>query len=268
LQKFLTGAITFSQGTDDYLDDDIAGKGLNSPHGEPDEEGEPFSALEHAWDEGFGYFGAARSYDMMSDSDIGEFGYQDMDGDNQIDLSAEACFAASVNAAKRDLGAAETAPTDYTADAFQGFWAGRELIANVTGELSADELSALQTHRDQAITAWEAAVAATVVHYINDVLKDMNDFGTDDYNFGDHAKHWSECKGFALWFQFNPRSPVSDSAFVALHEAIGMAPVLQSADESDIENYRAALLSARDILREAFSFDADNMGDDHGENGW
>ena len=57
------------------------------------------------------------------------------------------------------------------------------------------------------------SVAATAVHYINDVLADMADFDTtnnvfaDTDNFKDLAKHWGEMKGFALGLQFSPWSP-------------------------------------------------------------
>jgi len=268
LQKFLTGAVTFSQGTDDYLDDDIEGKGLNADHTGPDDEGDPYSALEHGWDEGFGYFGASRYYSSLDDLTIQDVGYADSDGDGSIDLKSEFCFAASVNAAKRDAGASEEAPTDFTAMAWEGFHAGRSLIAENPGGLDEHAMAALQGHRDQAVSAWEMAAAATVVHYINDVLQDMSGFGSDDYSFEDHAKHWSEMKGFALWMQFNPRSLLSDVDFAALHTAIGTAPVLPSAAEADILAYRAALIDARAILAESYSFDAANIGDESGENGW
>ena len=65
-------------------------------------------------------------------------------------------------------------------------------------------MNELKAHRDAALSAWEKAIAATVVHYINDVIGDME---AEDYSFYDHAKHWSEMKGFALSFQFNRRSP-------------------------------------------------------------
>ena len=59
-QKFLLGAITFSQGADDYLDDDVDGKGLKASN--IPEDGKVYSGLAHAWDEGFGYYGAARNF--------------------------------------------------------------------------------------------------------------------------------------------------------------------------------------------------------------
>jgi len=45
LQKFLIGAIAFSQGTDDYLDDDLDGKGLLSDNTAPESEGAAYTAL-------------------------------------------------------------------------------------------------------------------------------------------------------------------------------------------------------------------------------
>ncbi len=274
VQKFLTGAVAFSQGTDDYLDDATDGKGLLSENIQDGDE--PFTLLEHAWDEAFGYFGAARDYDAYSDDEIAAAdgrddwqGYHDSNDDGEIDLKSEFNFGHSVNAAKRDRGSAETAPTDFTRDAFEAFVAGRQIISDAEGELSDAELDELREQRDAAVEAWEKSISATVVHYINDTLKDMATFGTDDYDFLAHAKHWGELKGFALVLQFNPRSPLNeDDLFSQLHEHLGTAPVLESADEDDIEAYKRALLDARELLGKAYDFDDDNLGDEDGENGW
>ncbi|GAA3962888.1 hypothetical protein [Allohahella marinimesophila] len=54
------------------------------------------SGREHQYDEGFGYFGAARDYRAYSDEEIGGkpgredwVGYHDTNGDNAIDLNAD-----------------------------------------------------------------------------------------------------------------------------------------------------------------------------------
>ena len=267
LQKFLHGAVAYSQGTDDYLDDATEGAGLLSDHTAAAEEGGAYTTLEHAWDEGWGYFGAARDYAGYTDDLLNGVGYQDtVVADGAIDLTSEVSWGHSTNAGKRDLGA--VVPTDFTADAWSGFWNGRALLASSQGALTAEQLTELQGYRDQAVGAWENAIAATVVHYINDTLKDMSAFDTKDYAFADHAKHWSELKGFALSLQFNPRSKVSDEDFVTLHGLIGTAPVLSSASSTQIEDYRQALLDARELLGQAYGFDAKNLGDDNGENGW
>jgi len=271
IQKLLLGAITYSHGADDYLDGDTPDKGLRSDNTMA-EDGENFTALEHAWDEGFGYFGAAVDYLDYTDDEIAgkggradyEHGYHDRDGSGSIDLTSEHNFGHSVNAAKRDRGSADAAKTDYTDKAMRAFLAGRALISHAGGALSAEQVTELARHRDTAVDAWERAIAATTLHYINDLIGDMAKYGTADYSFADYAKHWSELKGFALSLQFNPRAHLTRAQQVALHEAIGTAP----AAPADGAAYKTKLLEARRILADGYSFDAANVGDDNGEGGW
>jgi len=265
IQKFSRMAIAYSQAVDDYLDDDIEGKGLLQTHSTV-VDGKNYSALEHSWDEGFGYFGASTAYGTWSDADI-KTGYNDTNEDGLIDLKTEVCWGHSINAAKRDLGSAEGyAPTDFTSEAWSGFASGRQLLSDTEDELTADQLTELKAYRDQAVMAWEKAVASTVVHYINDVLQDMGHIGSAEYNFANHAKHWSEMKGFALGLQFNRNSPLSDTDFGTLHALFGKAPILQGS--SELSSYQQSLLDARDLLGASYGFDSANMGDPNGENGW
>ncbi len=269
-QKFLLGAVNFSQGTDDYLDDDIDGKGLLSDNTESDD-GAPYTALEHQWDEGFGYFGAARNYGDYTDEEIAgkggrdgwSSGYHDTDGDGALDLNSEYNFGHSQNAAKRDLGSSENAPTDFTKQAFEGFRRGRAIINNANGPLTEDQLAELKSARNDAVEAWEKAIAATVVHYINDTLQMMA--AGEEYDFVEHAKVWSELKGFALSFQFNPRSPMLGD-FAELHDLIGDKPALPGDDNFDA--YGDDLRTARDLLGSAYGFAPENLGDAQGLGGW
>ncbi|NCG20738.1 MAG: DUF4856 domain-containing protein [Rhodobacterales bacterium] len=267
MDKFLRGAVAFSQGADDYLDNDEPGKGLLADHSVA-EEGKNYTALEHGWDEGFGYFGAARDYPAWTDDDIADLGYRDVNQDGAIDLSSEMNWGHSVNAAKRDRGSAQSAPNDFTAQAWEGFVNGRALLANTSGPLTDDEMAELVVHRDQARLAWENAIAATLVHYINDVLQDMEAMDTDEYSFADHSKHWSELKGFALVPQFNPASPLNDADFATLHDLLDTQPVLEAGTESERAEYMDDLLQARALIGGAYSFHSDNLGDDRGLNGW
>ena len=251
IQKFLLMAVHFSQGTDDYLDEGIEGANAQA-------EGQPYTGLEHAWDEAFGYFGAARDYDRYADEEIAGAGgrddwqgVHDSDGDGSIDLTAEVNFGASINAGKRDVGAASD--LDLTGDAFDAFVAGRAILAAASDELTSEERAALEGHRDQAALAWERAIGATVIHYINEVLADMDaKEAGEGYLFVDHAKHFSELKGFALGLQFNPRSPVDEATFESFHDLVGDRPVLAL---DSFEAYRAKLLDARALLADAYAFD-------------
>ncbi|HHO54402.1 MAG TPA: DUF4856 domain-containing protein [Deltaproteobacteria bacterium] len=262
LEELLRVAVAFSQGADDYLDDDEPGKGLLSDHTAADGDGN-YTVLEHAWDEGFGYFGAARTYGGWDDAAIADPGYADVDGDGAVDLLTEVSWGHSGTAAKRD--AAAVVATDFTAEAWGGLYEGRALLASTEGALTPEQLVELQGHRDRALSAWEAAIAATVVHYINAVLQDMAAIGTDEYSFLDHAGHWSEMKGSALAFQFNRRSPIL-ADFEQLHRLLRQAPALGPGDE--LEQYASDLRVARALIGDAFGFDAANLGDDDGLGGW
>jgi hypothetical protein len=259
IQKFLTGAIAYAQGTDDYLDDaDGEGKGLLADNAAQSGES-PYTALEHAWDEAFGYYGASRYNDTLSDDEVADDVYRDSDGDGRIDLQSEYNFGHSGNAAKRDRGS--NTGTDFSAQAFDAFVAGRALITEAGGALSEAQMTELRGYRDAAVLAWENAIASTVVHYVNDTIGDIDDLlgDTGEYSFTDHAKHWGELKGFALSLQFNPRSQLTMEEFEELHGLIGTRPVLDSDGDTALSEYRAALIEARDLLEEAYGYDSDDV---------
>lgn len=274
VQKHTLGALMFSQGTDDYLEEGLATDNKVSF------KDKGYTQLEHQYDEGFGYFGAARNFLEYSDDEIAKKGGRDTfqgkndtNGDGVIDLAAEFVWGNSSNAAKRDRGA-EVA-TDFTAQAMLHFIAGRKMITDNVGtdvaDFTAEDKTKFDDHVFQAVNAWEKAIAATVVHYINDSLADIANLKDGEYTsseFKDYAKHWGEMKGFALNFQFSPYSPFADHAlnpkqaefgeakFVELHDLIGDKPVIAGADE--FATYETKLLEARDILTEAYDFAQSN----------
>jgi len=271
IQKFLLMSITYSQATGDYLGEDTEGKGLTTDNIGQDGGTKAYTKLEHQFDEGFGYFGAARDYLAYNDNEIaGKVksdedgrsdwnGKHDSDGDGVFDLKSEVILGNAANAAKRDRGTAgNTNPTDYTKQIMEAFIEGRKIINDNAGmALTDDQMAALIAQRDIAVDGWERAIAATVVHYINDTHADLADFGTDDFNYPNLAKHFSEMKGFALGLQFNPYSKISDEQFAQIHNLMADAPVLDSAD--NVAAYQADLLAARDIIQEALSFDEENV---------
>ena len=256
VEKFLLGAVNYSQGMDDYLDDDVDEKGLLTDNVNPDDGENPFTALEHQWDEGFGYFGAARDYTDYTDEAIANDVYRDSDGDGAIDLLSEFNFALAGYAAKRDLGSTDPA-TDFTQAIFDAFLTGREIITNAADALSEAELDALKAQRDIAVSAWEQVMAANVAHYINSTLSDLESDLTQTENVAALAAHWSEMKAFALMLQFNPRKAISDTDFATLHARIGEAPVLPG--EAGFDTYADELLEARGIIRDAYEFSETNV---------
>lgn len=263
VEKFLLGAVAYSQGTDDYLDDDVQGKGLLTDNVNPDKDGTPFTQLEHQFDEGFGYLGAARDYNDYTDEEIANDEFRDsVEQDGFIDLQSEFNFGLAGYAAKRDIGSTDPR-TDFTKAIFDGFLTGRAIIDAAEGDLTAEELADVQEQRDIVVENWEKVMAANVAHYINSTRSDMTDIeqavtpGETLEALKDLAAHWSEMKSFALMLQFNPRKSISDADFDQLHDLIGIAPVLPGEDGFD--TYDDDLLQARAIIRDAYGFSDANV---------
>lgn len=254
VQKFLLGAVTYSQAAEDYMK---ATKGLVKQNETEDGEGKTYTSLEHQWDEGFGYFGASRDYLAYTDTEMKGQPGNDTNGDDKIDLMAgEYSYGHSINASKRDAGSAsQTAATDFSAEAMNAFIAGRKLINdNVGNAFEANDAfhTELVEHAETALGAWEKAIAATVVHYINDVIADMAKLGTAEEDLDTLAKHWAEMKGFALSLQFSPVAIISMADLGTVHTKMGELPVVAAGGVADYED---ELLEARDILQAAYSFD-------------
>ena len=287
IQKFLLGAVTFSQGTNDYFQSDFATQ-ITEQEGSKN-----YTAAEHNFDEAFGYYGAARDNNLYTDlearaksgRDEWKNGYHDTDGNGLIDPRSEFNFGNAQNCAKRDVGSADnTTPTDLSTEAMDAFLAGRQILSNAAnaGVMSAEEQEALTAHVTTAALTWEKCIAATVVHYINDVIADMGNFSNGAFadvdNFTDLGKHWSEMKGFALGLQFSPFSPfraegattaqVDLDTLKTILSDFGDAPVLAdgsqggvAASDTDaaIAAYIARLQAARETLQIAYGFDAENV---------
>lgn len=270
IQKFLLMGIAYSQSTADYLGEDTEGKGLTTDNIAQNKGTKSYTNLEHQFDEGFGYFGATIDYLAYNDNEIAgkvssdEEGRSDWNGkhdsnsDGEFDLLSEVIIGNAGNAAKRDRGTVNnTNPTDLSTQVMEAFIAGRNIInENVGTALTDQQMTDLITQRDIAVDGWERAIAATVVHYINDLRSDLTTLGTTDFNYAKAAKHFSELKGFGLGLQFSPYSKLSDAQFEQIHTLFGDKPVL---DIVDVEAYRADLLTARDIIATALSFDTENV---------
>lgn len=279
IQKFLLGAVNLSQATNDYLKADFANmlalEGNNA-----------YTAGEHDWDEAFGYFGAARNYNDYTDEEIKGAGgrtgyangYNDANADNLIDVRSEVNLAQSTNCAKRDLGtASNTNPTDFTKEAFDAFILGREILKNaaVAGEITTAAQTALDAAARTAGLTMEKCQAATVVHYINDVIADYADVDsvTAEYanigTFTNLTKHWAEMKGFALGLQFAGFSPFVDTAvrpdLITILTKMGDHPVIADGTQGGvafvggIAQYITDLTDARDLLEIAYGFDSENV---------
>ncbi|MCY4014011.1 MAG: DUF4856 domain-containing protein [Gammaproteobacteria bacterium] len=279
VQKFLGGAVAFSQGTADYLSTKW-GDYLTTV------EGKDYTGAEHKFDEAFGYYGATRDINEYTDDEAAAkggregwgMGYHDTNEDGSIDLRAEFVFGHAQNCAKRDRGS--NGATDYSKEAADAFLLGRQILGNAAASgngLSDDQLVALHDQIAIAAKTWEKCIAATVVHYINDTVGDMGKYEAGNFadldNFKNVAKHWGEMKGFALGLQFSPFSPFRDGSVDGITvdslktvlSLMGDAPVLADGSQGGvmpadgaqaaIDAHIEGLMDARDILQTAYGFD-------------
>ena len=253
IQKFLSVSVNFSQGANDYLQTDFSSESSLAAYKD-----KTYSTGAHKFDEGFGYYGASRDLNDYTDDEAAgkggraEYGngYYDSNGDGLIDLRGEFVFGHAQNCAKRDRkkNAEGVAYTDFSKDAMDAFLVGRRILENAeaAGELTEAANEALQAQISIAAKTWEKCIAATVVHYINDVSADMADFSGENFadldNFINLTKHWGEMKGFALGLQFSPLSPFRDGStdksvddMKRVLALMGDAPMMPNGSQNDTE---------------------------------
>ena len=259
INKTLLGAVSYSQGTSNYLgglsDDDNL---------EPKSEADAYTEMEHHWDESFGYFGAARDYNTgyVDDEDKKNDPYYDSNADGSIDFKSEYNFGFSVNAAKRDLGAADGL-VDFTKVIFDAYLEGRTLIHNQA------PLDEILVQRDIIVNNWEKVIASTVVHYVNDVVSDMVALYQADTTAGPLSIasatlniHWAEMRGFTIALQYNDMKLISDADLITLAITMGKGPVYPESGETEFYTYHGQLLSTvKTILQNAYGFSDANMDD-------
>ena len=277
-QKLMHSAVSFSQACA-YLgiSDSDKKKGLYGDNNQLKGPMKLYTALQHHWDGAFGYFGAARNYPEYTDLQIrrgfsmDSYVSSDIVGEDHklafvtqthrsligdetdfmISLTAEKNFGLSVNAAKRDLGAS-LGNEDFTGKIISAFLNGRHLIQ----EKPEGYLKYAQAFSVIALSQWEKVIAATVVHYINETLGDYEKYGSEDYKFTKLAKHFSEMKGFAFAFQFNPNSQMKAGDFTEMHRLMGDHPVNPAT--GDVPSYKGNLTKARLLIQDSFGFDSEN----------
>lgn len=246
IDNVMLGSIAYYQGTTYYL-----GGILERDNGGPKGDG-PYSDMEHAWDEAYGYFGAAREYNRFSDADLAgdvDAYTEDRNGSGTIDFQSEYNFPFARNAGKRDLGSSTS--TDFTGEIFEAFRTGRAVIA---GEGTRDEVLA---ERLKVARLWEGIIGATVVHYLNEIVSDMGllDAESGPTNSATMNKHWAEMKGYLWALGFNSLGSVTSADLERWHSLVGSSPQYHASGSSENSTYLTDLTTVRDELGTTLGFD-------------
>ena len=232
ISKFAMGAVFYNQAVDNYLDEKLSAE--NKPNSKPYKDGAAYTGKEHAWDEAFGYWGAAahaltltaeQNYNVAKKKDMTSADYNK---DGFVDLKKEYTFAHAYYASSYDKGG----KTNYLETVTHAFLDGRKLISEANGEnLTNAQRSQLYDYANTISANWEKVIAESVFKYAGSVYKDMVKLEDDasEKNFATYAKHWGELKGFALALQCG-KDNLGETA-VKLNRMMGHGPVLMNSSQ-------------------------------------
>ena len=261
-QKVMWGAIAYWQGTSKYMSK------IPNDDNTMSDDGDPYTAMEHHWDESFGYFGAARDYNTgySDDTDRKTDPYNDSNGDGLIDFKTEYNMGWAVTAAKRDLVDGVSVDYDFTKTIFDAYLEGRTLIYNQA------PLDEILVQRDIILNTWEKVVAAVSIHYINDTMSDLEALiSAGDSNLawdnlpesGDGYKyniHWAEMRAYAHGLIYNDFKLISDADIATILGYMGTAPAYNDgSDFSAMQTLHDNLALAKPILQAAYGFSDAHM---------
>ncbi len=170
IEKGLMGSVFYHQIYNVYLSDDRTGDDVDN---ETIEEGDNYTAMEHHWDEAFGYWGVPVDF--------------------PAELPSEAKrFWANYSYGREELVGTATALKD-------AYLAGRTAIVN-------NDLTTKNEQRTILYAQHELVAAATTIHYINDTVEDLN-----SGDQGNALHHLSEAYMFARALKFSPSKAITDA---------------------------------------------------------
>tara|TARA_B100000925_G_scaffold186395_1_gene140854 strand:+ start:125 stop:1447 length:1323 start_codon:yes stop_codon:yes gene_type:complete len=258
-QKTLWGAVSYWQATSKYMSK-IPNDDNSMQSGDAN-----YTAMEHHWDESFGYFGAALDYNTGYSDDVDRKSgpYNDSNSDGSIDFKSEYNVGWAVTAAKRDDCSACDTNYDFTKTIFDAYLEGRTLITNQA------DLADILVQRDIVMNTWEKVVAAVSIHYVNDVVADIAGLiGAGDATVApgsdataDYENHWGEMRGYANGLLYNDFKLISDANLNRILQVMGTAPVYPSDGNFDaMQAYHDSLVGeVRAIFKASYGFSDANL---------
>ena len=258
-QKTLWGAVSYWQATSKYMskiptDDNSMASGDDN-----------YTAMEHHWDESFGYFGAALDYNTGYSDDVDRKSgpYNDSNSDGSIDFKSEYNVGWAVTAAKRDDCSACDVNHDFTKTIFDAYLEGRTLITNQA------DLTDILVQRDIVMNTWEKVVAAVSIHYVNDVAADIAALiAAGDTTIvpgseatADYENHWGEMRGYANGLLYNDFKVITDANLDRILAVMGTAPVYPSNGNFDamLAYHNQLIGEVRAIFKASYGFSDANV---------
>jgi hypothetical protein len=207
IAKGLMGSVLYWQATAVYLGEEK----MNADNSKVTE-GQG-TAMQHHWDEAFGYFGVPADFP-------------------ENDGTAEGATAENKAWFWGSYSNQRASQLDVRQDIMDAFIKGRAAIGR-NDMIARDE--AIATIREK----WDILAAANVVHYINAAMKAKN-----EDRMGAYYHNWSEGAAFAQALQYNPAREITNEEFALLIQLFGKNP-----KESTVEDLQEANLLLKDIYQ-------------------
>jgi hypothetical protein len=147
---------------------------------------------------------------------------------------------------------------NFTKSIFDAYIEGRTLIHN---QESIDKILA----QGQIIANnWEKVIAATIIHNINKLDKEMSDLeisaGPLSLTSIKYNKYWSRMRALTISLQYNNVKLISDADLLMVVDLMGESPLYPSNDL--FVTYQITLIeTVKNILQSAYNFSDANIRD-------
>jgi hypothetical protein len=204
VEKGIMGAVFYNQIFNNYMTDAKVGDDVENT---ALKEGKNYTAMEHHWDEAFGYWGVPVDFPQ---------------GDPVLEENESRFWASYTNGRDAFLGVNRTLMDAYLT--------GRTAIVNKDYTLKDEQ-------RDIIYKQHELVAAATAVHYLNEAIDDL---AAED--MGNYLHHMSEAYNFVKAVSYSPYKNLSDDELdTILNSYFGTNADFWTATVTDLQNAKSAI---------------------------
>jgi len=219
VQKTLMGSVFYYRATYDYLDPIAESDNTTVVEGEG-------TAMEHHWDEAFGYYGAPADFSIYTADDILKK-YRDTNNNGKQEIPSEkyyfhANYSLTRDEASKNFPAADQ--TNYRKELMDAFILGRAAIV-------AKDAAVRDEARTKIYDAWEKQTAASAISYMNKVKKAITENSASLDAIDTKYHEWAEGRGFLNALKYGINKKISDTDWNLVSGYLGEKPADTSVEE-------------------------------------
>ncbi len=179
--------------------------------------GTNYTAMEHAWDEAFGYYGASIDLNSYTNTSLTNpnGNYYDSNLNGMIEANGEYNFNFVTQAATLALD--NPSQTNYNTLIFEAFLTGRAGITNKNDTIRRQQATII-------VEQWEKLLANNALYHANLLSIEVANIGTPNQNTAAINQHWSAMIGYILALQYNSQKIITQTQIAQLKTSAGNFP--------------------------------------------